>query len=205
MYFFDLGLTPFEAGKQVGSSDLVKKNRLFFSAQDSQQIPQGILEEKRHLQQNVRKSAGQFILRFWKRWKVFVHHPVSRWRSGAQGFLLSMPFRHFRAAPVLQSVGRTGTLQETAIFCRRQLLYAAVMFFIFQRQNLFLQTAQHQRRWKMESMRMDWQWDLPFYIRLSENRDFMRDCWYDICWNTVRMCRKRSRHLNIFRFLPCRL
>ena len=32
MYFFDLGLTPFEAGKQVGSSDLVKKNRLFFYA-----------------------------------------------------------------------------------------------------------------------------------------------------------------------------
>lgn len=47
MYFFDLGLTPFEAGKQVGSSDLVKKNRLFFSAEDSQQIPQGILEEKK--------------------------------------------------------------------------------------------------------------------------------------------------------------
>lgn len=46
MYFFDLGLTPFEAGKQVGSSDLVKKNRFFFSAQDSQQIPREILEEK---------------------------------------------------------------------------------------------------------------------------------------------------------------
>lgn len=157
MYFFDLGLTPFEAGKQVGSSDLVKKNRLFFSSEDLQQIPQGILEEKRHLQQNVRKSAGQFILRFWKRWKAFAHHPVLRWRNGAQGFLPSMPFRHFRAAPVLQSVGRTGTLQETAIFCRRQLLYAAVMFLTFQRQNLFLQTAQHQRRWKMASMRMDWQ------------------------------------------------
>ena len=157
MYCFDLGLTPFEAGKQVGSSDLVKKNRLFFSAEDSQQISQGILKEKRHLQQNVRKSAGQFILRFWKRWKAFVHHPVLRRRNGAQGFLLSMPFHHFRAAPALQSVEREGTLQETAIFCRRQLLYAAVMFFIFQRQNLFLQTAQHQRRWKMESMRMAWQ------------------------------------------------
>lgn len=205
MYFFDLGLTPFEAGKQVGSSDLVKKNRLFFSSEDLQQIPQGILEEKRHLQQNVRKSAGQFILRFWKRWKAFVHHPVLRWRSGAQGFLLSMPFRHFRAAPALQSVEKTGTLQETAIFCRRQLLYAAVMFLAFQKQNLFLQTAQHQRRWKMASMRMGWQWGLPFCIRLSENRDFMRDYWYDICWNTVRMCRKRSRHLNIFRSLPCRL
>ena len=47
MYFFDLGLTPFEAGKQVGSSDLVKKNRLFFSSEDLQQIPQGILEEKK--------------------------------------------------------------------------------------------------------------------------------------------------------------
>ena len=47
MYFFDLGLTPFEAGKQVGSSDLVKKNRFFFSSEDSQKIPQGILEEKK--------------------------------------------------------------------------------------------------------------------------------------------------------------
>ena len=46
MYFFDLGLTPFETGKQVGSSDLVKKNRFFFSSEDSQQIPREILEEK---------------------------------------------------------------------------------------------------------------------------------------------------------------
>ena len=205
MYFFDLGLTPFEAGKQVGSSDLVKKNRLFFSSEDSQQIPQEILEEKKAFAAKCEKICRTVYPSILEEMEGFCSSSGIAMEEWSTRFLLSMPFRHFRAAPVLQSVGRTGTLQETAIFCRRQLLYAAVMFFIFQRQNLFLQTAQHQRRWKMESMRMDWQWDLPFYIRLSENRDFMRDCWYDICWNTVRMCRKRSRHLNIFRPLPCRL
>ena len=203
MYFFDLGLTPFEAGKQVGSSDLVKKNRLFFSSEDLQQIPQGILEEKKAFAAKCEKICRTVYPSILEEMEGFCSS--SGIANGAQGFLLSMPFRHFRAAPALQSVGKTGTLQETAIFCRRQLLYAAVMFLAFQKQNLFLQTAQHQCRWKMASMRMGWQWGLPFCIRLSENRDFMRDYWYDICWNTVRMCRKRSRHLNIFRSLPCRL
>ena len=157
MYFFDLGLTPFETGKQVGSSDLVKKNRFFFSSEDSQQIPREILEEKQAFAAKCEKICRTVYPSILEEMEGFCSSSGIAMEEWSTRFLPSMPFRHFRAAPVLAVGGENGYLARNSDFLPQAAPLCSSYVFHFPETKSFLQTAQHQRRWKMESMRMDWQ------------------------------------------------
>lgn len=206
MYFFDLGLTPFEAGKQVGSSDLVKKNRLFFSSEDLQQIPQEILEEKKAFAAKCEKICRTVYPSILEEMEGFCSSSGIAMEEWSTRFFTIYAFPPFQGCTCLAVGGENGYLARNSDFCRRQLLYAAVMFFIFQKSKSFFANSTTPTQMEDGVNEVGWQWGLPFCLDCQKPWDFtagllvrylLEHC-QDVPW-------KRSRHLNIFRSLPCRL
>ena len=116
MYFFDLGLTPFEAGKQVGSSDLVKKNRLFFSSEDSQQIPQEILEEKKAFAAKCEKICRTVYPSILEEMEGFCSSSGIAMEEWSTRFFTIYAFPPFQGCTCLAVGGENGYLARNSDF-----------------------------------------------------------------------------------------
>lgn len=116
MYFFDLGLTPFEAGKQVGSSDLVKKNRLFFSAEDSQKIPQGILKEKKEFAAKCEKICRTVYPSILEEMEGFCSSSGIAMEEWSTRFFTIYAFPPFQGCTCLAVGGENGYLARNSDF-----------------------------------------------------------------------------------------
>ena len=125
MYFFDLGLTPFEAGKQVGSSDLVKKNRFFFSSEDSQQIPQEILEEKKAFAAKCEKICRTVYPSILEEMEGFCSSSGIAIEEWSTRFFTIYAFPPFQGCTCLAVGGKR-------IPCKKQRFFAAGSFFMQQ-------------------------------------------------------------------------